>query len=404
MSPATFLTLLLQLVLLLLSSFSAYAQMNPADTAVKKLIMQFNKGDSLLDEASVSVVHKYHNELFAAGDVYLYALVASEDRTNTRPALKLLAKVRSLLLEDGVPDSSIRFNLVSMTEGKSLFSLKRNTVLLCYKLPENYNMNYTDQRANPLCQKDTTLRIQNGMMLQYVLCDYMGIESLPVVEMNAAVIDQLIAGSPAEMNGNSQQVLYRFLYSPNVPGQCKDPLLFEVAARTTLQQLMVEWYDDSLGRWIASDKFSLQKSTSGTFCKVMASHKGLCRVSLRKTAGINKLYIAAPEGMAFKEAKLKSNSSAMYKATFLNGGTAVLFQLPESFEEMDGAFTLIHYDGRVLYAVPGKVEKMLGKKFSIPEKYRKPVMIDGQKVTMPEDGFRFEGELDGVRTVNVVND
>ena len=403
MTSATFPKLMLQPVLLLLFSFSAFAQLNPADASVTKLMLEL-KNDSVVDAASVTAVHAKHNELFAAGDVFLYALVAQEDQTNNQPALRRLAKVRLLLLEDGIPDSSIRFNLVNLKDGKAPLQLRLNTVLACYKLPENYNVNYYDWLSNPLCQEDTTLRMQNGLMLQYVLCDYLGIESLPVVEMNSAVIDQMIKGSPAEMNGSSQQVLYRFFYTPNVPGQCKDPLMFEVSARTTQQQLMVEWYDDSISRWIATDKFSLQKNTSGTFCKVIPAHKGMGRVSLRKSTGITKLYIAAPEGMAFKEAKLKSNSSAMYKATFLNGGTAVLFLLPESYEEMDGAFTLIHYDGRVLYAIPGKVEKMLGKKFSIPEKYRKPVMIDGQKVTMPEDGFRFEGELDGVRTVNVVND
>lgn len=378
------------------------AQLNPVDPSVTRLMLQL-KGDEL-EETAVKSIFQQHNQMFASGDVYLYALVAAEDLENTQPALRRMAKVRIQLMENGIPDSSILFNLVNVKDGRNPLQLQRNTVLLCYQLPENYNKDFLPRSADALCNKDTTLRWMNGLMLQYALCDYMGIESMPVIEMNSSVLDKEMAGNNAALSGGTQQMLYRIRYTTNVPGICRDQLLFAVAPNTMIQQLMMEWYDDTLGRWIPETRIALQKNESGTFCKVIPTRQGLGRLSLRKSTGYSKLYIAAPEGMAFREAKLKNGNASVYKGVFLNGGTAVFFLLPEAYEQMEGSFTLVHYDGRILYAAPGKMEKLLGKKFSIPDKYRKPVLVDGQKISLPEDGFRFDGEMDGVRTVNVVND
>ncbi|MFN8155656.1 MAG: hypothetical protein U0Y08_15280 [Bacteroidia bacterium] len=388
---------------LLLLSLPAAAQLNPGDAGVSKITVTL-KGEKLIpDSQAVSMIYQKNNELFASGDIFLYTLSGSGEPSTNQTAFKRMSVVRSLLMENGIPDSSIRFHLVGTKTGKIPFALQPDAVLICYRLPADFNKFFSAKYENPLCLNDTLVPLMNGVLLQYRLCDFLEITVLPVVETKEEMINEEMRGSNAAVAGNLQELLYRFRYMPNQPGRRSDQLLFSVPANTMAHQLKVEWYDDSLGSWNAHRRFSVVKNVKGTFCAVYFPMQGYGRISRINSAGIVKLYIAAPEGMAFRKAALKNDDGVVYQGTLANGGTAALFLLPEPYASLSVDFTFIRYDNKLFYAAPGRLEKMLGRKFPIPEKFRKSVLIDGQKISMPEDGFRFEGETDGVRTVNVTD-
>lgn len=60
---------------LLLLTLPASAQLNPGDTGVSKIVVPL-RGEFLIpDSQAVKRIHQMNDELYAAGDVFLYALV-----------------------------------------------------------------------------------------------------------------------------------------------------------------------------------------------------------------------------------------------------------------------------------------------------------------------------------------
>ncbi|MBL7924973.1 MAG: hypothetical protein JNL88_12300 [Bacteroidia bacterium] len=395
-------------VLLLLSVHFSSGQHNgaPGDSMIRQIRIQYSGSEFRPDSLEREFIRKNNNELFRALRI---EVLQAEEKAVRSAAQELsrrrLREVRSVLMEEGVPEKIISGRIMPAADALRQHQLRSSSLLIRYELPKDYYAvnSQPGMPTDSLCLKDTLIALRPGMLLREPLCSLLNRSALP--EIHTVEARQGEAGTteppPVILNRKGWKTLTMFHYRPANGTVTPDELLIPLSGGGAGTEWIMEYYEDSLRMWLLLKNAGKKKLriASADYYPVTLPREGYYRLSSLPRSAMQVLYLSAPPHLSFQKAELVSAESQCWSAQIINGGTVALFIVPVDVMELTGRFSMIDAGGQVLHTAESPLQRQLGKRYRIPESMRGKVEVDGRMYSIPEHGYSLHDDFDTVDAV-----
>lgn len=401
------LTPVVLLVVIVLYAWPVYSQNSTthSDSLIRSIRISYSRNDVKPDSLEREEIRNRNNELYRALRIDLFSV--SGENLSEREAGYLsdrMKEVEYMLQEESVPKKLIHRNWVSSPQERQLLKLTSSSLLIRYELPPDFYVgNNSKRRRDPHCMKDTILKLENGIVLKYNLCNYIAGNNLPelrVFDLTASAVDPEAAHIIKE-NRKGYNLFSLFKYQFENEGYLPDNILIPVVDKNA--NYLVEYFNDSLKMWLEwpSNGSRLVKIDGKEYFPLSLSQEGYYRLSAFSRSQMHLLYVSAPMQLSFYDAVLVRDGWQSWPAEILNGGTAALFILPVDYSTLSSRFSLLTIEKQIRYATEAPITQQLGKRYRIPEHLRGSVIIEGQNFKVPEYGYRLTDDFDAVKSVAI---
>ena len=388
-------------VLFMLGAMSILSfKSNASDTTkvFRNILVDVGRKPEVLDSAAIYAVRTASNEMFAADFV---TLVYSDERDK-----KCADKLGYLLLAEGIPPTRIAMEQTALTTNPAGKVIKSGQVLVYYKVNGVEKKNPTSLVFNPdpLCAKDTLIKLENGYSLKYRICDYLLKSGAPTVRSidpynnNERFSETLEKYNTVE----ASSILAFFKIDKLADDTIIDEVLIPYKSTMSTKLLTMEYFDANSRMWIPAQfqypRKAINEKQSYLCCPIVVS--GYYRI-MALDQNKNSVLIRAPKGTAFTAASIQKSVYSNWEGTPVNGGTAMLFLVPALTNDLTVQYSIIDDNGKLKYSGVQDWEHMVGHQFKIKPSSKKYGVVHGLKVNFPEKGYQIYDDFDNEKTVTL---
>ena len=388
-------------VLFMLGALSILSfKTNASDTTkvYKNILIDVGRKPEVLDSAAIDAIRTASNDMFAADFV---TVVYSDERDK-----KCADKLGYLLLAEGIPPSRIAMEQTALTTNPAGKVIKSGQVLVYYKASgvEKKNPTTVVFNPDPLCFKDTLIKLENGYSLKYRICDYLLKSGVPTVRsIDPYNNNEKFSETLEKYNTvDASSILAFFKIEKLANDTIMDEVLIPYKSTMSAKLLTMEYFDANSRMWLPAQfkypKKAINERQSYLCCPVSAS--GYYRI-MALDQNKNALLIRAPKGTAFTSAYIQKSVYSNWEGTPVNGGTAMLFLLPALTNDLTVQYSIIDDSGKLKYSGVQDWEHMVGHQFKIKTSSKNYGVVHGLKVNFPAKGYQVYDDFDSEKTVTL---
>lgn len=388
-------------VLFMLGALSILSfKSNASDTTkvYKNILVDVGRKPEILDSAAIDAIRTASNDMFAADFV---TVVYSDDRDK-----KCADKLGYLLLAEGIPPSRIAMEQTALTTNPAGKVIKSGQVLVYYKVKgvEKKNPTTVVFNPDPLCFKDTLIKLENGYSLKYRICDYLLKSGVPTVRsIDPYNNNQKFSETLEKYNTvEASSILAFFKIEKLANDTIMDEVLIPYKTSMSTKLVTMEYFDANSRMWLPAQfqypKKAISERQSFLCCPVVSS--GYYRI-LALDQNKNAVLIRAPKGTAFTSAIIQKSVYSSWEGTPVNGGTSMLFLLPKLSNDITVQYSIIDQNGNIKYSGVQDWEHMVGHEFKIKKATKNYGVVHGLKVNFPEKGYQVYNDFDNEKTVTL---
>lgn len=388
-------------VLFMLGALSILSfKSNASDTTkvYKNILVDVGRKPEVLDTNAIADIRAASNDMFAADFV---TVVYSDDRDK-----KCADKLGYLLLAEGIPPSRIAMEQTATTNNPAGKVIKSGQVLVYYKASgvEKKNPTTLFYNPDPLCFKDTLIKLENGYSLKYRICDYLLKSGVPTVRsIDPYNNNEKFSETLEKYNTvDASSILAFFKIDKLANDTIMDEVLIPYKSTMSAKLLTMEYFDANSRMWLPAQfkypRKAINERQSYLCCPIVVS--GYYRI-MAIDQNKNALLIRAPKGTAFTSASIQKSVYSNWEGTPVNGGTAMLFLLPKLTNDMTVQYSIIDDNGKLKYSGVQDWEHMVGHQFKIKTSSKNYGVVHGLKVNFPAKGYQVYDDFDSEKTVTL---
>ncbi len=388
-------------VLFMLGALSILSfKSNASDTTkvYRNILVDVGRKPEVLDSAAIDAIRTASNDMFAADFV---TVVYSDERDK-----KCADKLGYLLLAEGIPPSRIAMEQTALTTNPAGKVIKSGQVLVYYKVKgvEKKNPTTVVFNPDPLCFKDTLIKLENGYSLKYRICDYLLKSGVPTVRsIDPYNNNQKFSETLEKYNTvEASSILAFFKIDKLADDTIMDEVLIPYKSTMSAKLLTMEYFDANSRMWLPAQfqypKKAINEKQSYLCCPIVVS--GYYRIMALDQIK-NALLIRAPKGTAFTSASIQKSVYSNWEGTPVNGGTAMLFLVPALTNDLTVQYSIIDDNGKLKYSGVQDWEHMVGHQFKIKPSSKNYGVVHGLKVNFPEKGYQIYDDFDSEKTVTL---
>ncbi|MFM7016196.1 MAG: hypothetical protein ACKOX3_07715 [Bacteroidota bacterium] len=364
----------------------------------KNILVDVGRKPEVLDTNAIIDIRAASNDMFAAD--FVTVVYANESDK------KCADKIGYLLLAEGIPPSRVAMEQTATTTNPAGKAIKSGQVLVYYKASgvEKKNPTTVTFNPDPLCFKDTLIKLENGYSLKYRICDYLLKSGVPTVRSidpynnNEKFSETLEKFNTVDASG----ILAFFKIEKLANDTIMDEVLIPYKTSMSAKLLTMEYFDANSRMWLPAQfqypKKSINERQSFLCCVV--ANGGYYRI-MALDQNKNAVLIRAPKGTAFTTASIQKSVYSYWEGTPVNGGTAMLFLLPKLINDMTVQYSIIDENGKIKYSGVQDWEHMVGHQFKIKSSSKNYGVVHGLKVNFPEKGYQIYDDFDNEKTVTL---
>ena len=388
-------------VLFMLGALSILSfKSNASDTTkvYRNILVDVGRKPEVLDTNAIADIRASSNEMFAADFV---TVVYSDERDK-----KCADKLGYLLLAEGIPPSRIAMEQTALTTNPAGKVIKSGQVLVYYKVKgvEKKNPTTVVFNPDPLCFKDTLIKLENGYSLKYRICDYLLKSGVPTVRsIDPYNNNQKFSETLEKYNTvEASSILAFFKIDKLADDTIMDEVLIPYKSSMSAKLLTMEYFDANSRMWLPAQfqypRKAINERQSYLCCPIVVS--GYYRIMALDQVK-NAVLIRAPKGTAFTSASIQKSVYSNWEGTPVNGGTAMLFLVPALTNDLTVQYSIIDDNGKLKYSGVQNWEHMVGHQFKIKSSSKNYGVVHGLKVNFPEKGYQIYDDFDSEKTVTL---
>lgn len=388
-------------VLFMLGALSILSfKSNAGDTTkvYKNIVVEVGNIADELESNAIAAIRSASNDMFAADFV---TVVYSNERDK-----KCADKLGYLLLAEGIPPNRVTIEPVAINANPAAKLIKAGEVLVYYKTFGKEKKDPTTFVFNPdpLCGKDTLIKLENGYSLKYRICDYLLKSGVPTVRsIDPYNNNQKFSETLEKYNTvEASSILAFFKIDKLANDTIMDEVLIPYKSTMSAKLLTMEYFDANSRMWLPAQfqypKKAINEKQSYLCCPIVVS--GYYRIMALDQIK-NALLIRAPKGTAFTSASIQKSVYSNWEGTPVNGGTAMLFLVPALTNDLTVQYSIIDDNGKLKYSGVQDWEHMVGHQFKIKPSSKNYGVVHGLKVNFPEKGYQIYDDFESEKTVTL---